>query len=397
MTAEQQRPVRLRIDDDLGRSRLTALFRLLLALPHLVWLFGWSLAAQFAAFANWLAVVISGETPPVFHGFLAAYVRYATHVNAYVFLGANPFPGFRGAPGFPVDVDFPPPGRQSRWSAGFRLLLALPALVLASALGSLGGFGGVVAVASIGTWFAALALGRSPRGLRDLTAYGLGYTAQVLAYALLITGRYPDSHPDRLLNRPVPRHPVRLRLEDELRRSRFTTLFRPLLLFPHLFWLTLWGLLAAFATVANWFATLVRGRSPLTLHRFLAAYVRYAAHVYAYGTLVGNPFPGFTGRESGYPVAIVIDAPVRQRRLVTLFRLPLALPALVLWNVLWWLLLIVFAFGWIAALAQGRMPAGLRALGAVVIRYGAQVQAYWSLVTDRYPDSSPAVRTETAE
>ena len=395
--AAGQSPVRLRIGDDLRRSRLTVLFRLLIALPHLVWLLGWTIVAQIAAFANWLAVVISGETPPVFHGFLSAYVRYATHVHAYVLLAANPFPGFRGAPGYAVDVELPPPGRQSRLSAGVRLLLALPALLLAYSLGGIGGASNVTAAAAIGAWFAALALGVSPRGLRDLTAYAIGYSAQTMAYLLLITGRYPDSHPDRLLERSVPRHPVRLRLEDELRRSRLTVFFRPLLMAPHLFWLTLWGALALLATVANWVAALAVGRAPMLLHRFLAAYIRYSSHVYAYATLVGNPFPGFNGRESGYPVAIIVDPPAPQRRLVTLFRLPLALPAVVLSSVLFWLLLVVFVFGWVVALVRGRMPSGLRALGAVVIRYGAQVTAYWSILTDRYPDSTPAVRAERTE
>jgi hypothetical protein len=395
--AAGQSPVRLRLSDDLRRSRLTVLFRLLLALPHLVWLLGWTIVVQIAAFANWLAVVISGQTPAVFHGFLSSYVRYATHVHAYVLLAANPFPGFRGAPGYPVDVDLPPPGRQSRWSAGFRLLLALPAVLVASSLGGIAGGSNVTATAAIGVWFAALALSRSPRGLRDLTAYAIGYSAQAMAYLLLITGRYPDSHPDRLLDRSVPRHPVRLRLEDELRRSRLTVFFRPLLMFPHLFWLTLWGTLALLAAVANWFGALAVGRAPRPLHRFLAAYVRYSSHVYAYATLVGNPFPGFTGRESGYPVAILVDPPARQRRLVTLFRLPLALPAIVLSSVLFWLLLVVFLFGWVTGLVQGRMPGGLRALGAVVIRYGAQVTAYWSILTDRYPDSTPVLRADRAE
>ena len=46
--------------------------------------------------------------------FLAAYVRYATHVNAYVFLAARRYPGFRGRPGYEVDVEIDPPARQSR-------------------------------------------------------------------------------------------------------------------------------------------------------------------------------------------------------------------------------------------------------------------------------------------
>ena len=48
------------------------------------------------------------------------------------------------------------------------------------------------------------------------------------------------------------------------------------------------------------------GRLPESLHRFLAAYVRYASHVFAFVTLVGNPFPGFAGRQGSYPVDIEI-------------------------------------------------------------------------------------------
>jgi len=38
------------------------------------------------------------------------------------------------------------------------------------------------------------------------------------------------------------------------------------------------------------------------------------------------------------------------------------------------------------------MPEGLRNLGAVSLRYTAQVNAYVFLLTDEYPYSSPAVR-----
>ena len=110
------------------------------------------------------------------------------------------------------------------------------------------------------------------------------------------------------------------------------------------------------------------------LHRFIAAFVRYQAHVFAFLYLVANPFPGFTAR-GGYPLAIVVDDPsasggsspssaccsrclrsssrARSRRSCS-------------WRL----------GGWFASLVTGRMPSGLRALGAVTIRYSAQVTAY---------------------
>ena len=51
----EQHPVKLVVeDDDLWRSRLIVFFRLLLAIPHLIWLLGWSILVIMAAVAGWL-------------------------------------------------------------------------------------------------------------------------------------------------------------------------------------------------------------------------------------------------------------------------------------------------------------------------------------------------------
>jgi hypothetical protein len=344
-------------------------------------------------------VVIEAEVPSILHDFLAKFVRYSTHVNAYVFLGARSYPGFRGRPGYEVDVEIAPPARQSRWSGGLRLLLAVPAVVLAAFLtGGLGpgavafGFGLVGTTAFLG-WFAALVSGRLPSGLRDLAVYGIGYGAQVGAYVFLVTDRYPDSRPG--LVEPPPEllpHPVRVAVRDELRRSRVTTFFRLPLALPHFVWLALWSVAAFVAAIAGWFAALATGRLPLSLHRFLAAYVRYSSYVFAFVTMVGGPFPGFEGRQGSYPVDIQIDPPEPQRRVVTLARLVLALPALLLAGALQNALLAVAVLGWFAGLFAGRMTEGMRNLGAMAIRYNAQAYAYLLLVTARYPSSSPPLQ-----
>jgi hypothetical protein len=126
----ESHPIRVLVTDDRARSRLTVAFRLLLALPHLVWVALWGLAAFVAGFVMWLAILFERRAPATLHGFVAGFVRYATHVYAYVFLAANPFPGFTGSSPYPVDVEIDGPVEQSRWSAGFRLLLAVPALHL---------------------------------------------------------------------------------------------------------------------------------------------------------------------------------------------------------------------------------------------------------------------------
>jgi hypothetical protein len=411
-------------DDDLHRNRLTVFFRLLLAIPHLIWMTLWGIAAFVVAFILWLAILIEGKAPRILHDFVAGYIRYATQVGAYVLLAANPYPGFRGRPGYPVDVEIDPPERQSRWTGFFRLVLALPALLLASVLGGGFAFGspgsswgsasgdpsnaawtgisvtGVAAAAAFLAWFAILARGSAPRGLRDLVAYAVGYGAQAGGYFLLLTGRYPSSDP--ALAEPfaeLPEHPVRAVVTDDLERPRLAVLFRLLLAIPHLVWLTLWSVVAVVAAIAGWVATLVTGRLPVALHRFLAAYIRYSTHVFAFLYVVGRKFPGFTGRAGSYEIDIEFDLPTVQNRWKTLFRVFLAVPALLLASALAGVEFAVGFLGWWFALVKRRMPDGLRNLGVACLRYSAQTYAYVFLLTDRYPYAAPVLagRADTAE
>lgn len=408
-----ERPVRLVVrDGDLHRNRLTVFFRLILAIPVLIWLVLWGIATFVVVVILWIATLITGKAPAGLHDFAAGYLRYWTHVSAYLFLAANPYPGFRGSQEYPIDLEIDPPSPQSRWRTLFRLFLAIPAIMLAAVLirapsvnsgqtydesGREGwnvwvSAGGVAAVGAFLTWFASLARGQAPRGLRDVIAYSLSYTTQTGGFLLLLTDRYPNSDP--ALARPfaeLPDHPVRIVVRDELERSRLTVFFRLLLAIPHIVWLMLWTIAVFFAVIAAWFSALVLGRVPSALHRFVAAYVRYAAHFFAYLTVVGRRFPGFVGREGSYGIDLEIDPPAQQSRWKTLFRLFLAIPALLLSSALNGALFLVAFLGWWYALFTGRMPEGLRNLGAACLRYNTQVNAYLLLLTSRYPFASPVL------
>jgi hypothetical protein len=419
--AEERRPVHLVVRDDLERSRLTVFFRLFLAIPLFLWVVLRGIAAFLVGFVNWLAVLIQREVPESLHDFVASYIRYSTQVGAYVFLAANPYPWFRVQQDYPVDVEIAPPVQQGRWGGFFRLLLAIPALVLAAALG--GGFatgssgqssatasrggeeavwfnlssaGGVAAAAAFLAWFAILARGRAPRGLRDLTAFTLNYAAQAGAYLFLLTPRYPTSDPK--LAEPyseLPEHPVRIVVDDDLTRPRLTVLFRLFLAIPHFVWILLWSIAVFFGAIAAWVLALVLGRVPDALQRFLAAYIRYATHLVAFVYLIGRRFPGFTGRAGSYAIDVEIDRAEQQSRWKTLFRFFLAIPAFILASTLGGVAFVIALLAWWYALVTGRMPEGLRNLGAVCLRYSAQTYAYFLLVTDRYPYGGPILRAPT--
>jgi Domain of unknown function (DUF4389) len=410
----QRHPVQVVVEDDLQRSRLTVFFRLLLAIPHIIWFLIWSLFAFLISIVNWIITLIKGQSVESLHDFYCAYIRYTTQLYAYLFLAANPYPGFTGKPGYPIDVELPGLEPQSRWKTLFRLILALPALILSSVfVGAPGGgggggrgstsgdefeqnewgfvsAGGVAFVVAFLAWFVCLVRAQMALGFRDLIAYALRYNAQTLSYLLLVTDRYPNADPaDPPASRPPTEPTIRVRVQDDLRRSRLTVFFRFLLFLPHLVWFALWSIAFFFAVVVGWFAALVLGRLPAPLHRFIGAYVRYAAHLSAYLFLVANPFPGFTGTPGIYPLDLEIAPPERQSRLKIFFRLLLAIPALMVSGALGGAVLIVGIFGWFVSLALGRMPEGLRNLGAFEIRYASQVYSYLYLLTERYPFSGP--------
>ena len=184
-------------------------------------------------------------------------------------------------------------------------------------------------------------------------------------------------------------HPIRLVVDDDLRRSRLTVFFRPILAIPPYIWLGVWGIAAFFAWIAAWFVALFTGRVSAGLHDFLASYLGYHAEVFAYMFLLADPWPGFTSSD-GYAVRLEVDAPVRQSRWVTFFRGILAIPALLIASVLLYLLELIAFLAWFVCLFAAKMPEGFENLGVYCLRYYQQTCGYLYLLTQRYPSlSSP--------
>ena len=187
VTTPQPHPIRLVVNDDLQRTRLTAFFRLILAIPLVVWLLLWFVIAALAWIANWFATLFTGRSPDGLHNFLATFLRYGTHVRAYVFLIADPYPGFTGKRGtYPIDLEVDPPQPQNRLTVLFRIVLAVPALLLSNILSNLSN------LLAIFSWFIALVTGRVPEGLRNFAALALRIEQQTFGYLMLLTGRYPS-------------------------------------------------------------------------------------------------------------------------------------------------------------------------------------------------------------
>ena len=167
-----------------------------------------------------------GRSAESLHDFYCSYIRYATHLYAYFFLAANPYPGFTGKPGYPIDVELPPLERQSRWKTLFRLILAFPALALSAVLvgrrgpGRRGRGGGGGSDFEENDWLFARRRGRvrgrvprvvrlhgaRPDAARVPRPRGVRAPLQRadLAYVLLVTDRYPTADPGGAAGRAAP-------------------------------------------------------------------------------------------------------------------------------------------------------------------------------------------------
>jgi hypothetical protein len=179
-------PIELRLSDDLERTRVTVFFRLILVIPHLIWLYVWGIATFFATIASWFATLFAGRTPDGLHGFIGQYTRYLTQVTGYLGLVADPYPSFSGNAPYPADAVISPPAPQNRWTVAFRIILAIPVMIVTGILNYLMGIVAFIA------WFVCVFTARMPLGMRNLQAWCLRFHLQTWAYIGLLTDRYPS-------------------------------------------------------------------------------------------------------------------------------------------------------------------------------------------------------------
>jgi hypothetical protein len=186
--ASYTHPIGLIVDDDLARNRLTVFFRYLLAIPQVIWLVLWAYAMLWLLLPlAWLLSLILGRLPNWLHSFLGHYLRANSHLRAYLLLLANPWPPFLGAPGtYPVDVRIDPPAQQRRLTVFFRGLLAIPALLIATA------FSYVNFLLMVFAWWYSMVFGRMHEGMRNASAWMFRYEVQAIGYAYLLDDRYPS-------------------------------------------------------------------------------------------------------------------------------------------------------------------------------------------------------------
>jgi Domain of unknown function (DUF4389) len=169
------------------RNRLTAFFRLILAIPLAIWLYIYGIIATIAVVIAWFAIVITGGYPQGLYDFISGYLRFVTRFTGYAALLCDPYPSFGGSddPAYPIRMEFERLEQYSRVKTLFRIILAIPIVILRYVMGLL------LEIGAVGAWVVILFTGKMPQGLFDVMVLANSYTARSDAYLLLLTETYP--------------------------------------------------------------------------------------------------------------------------------------------------------------------------------------------------------------
>lgn len=181
-------PVTYEADYQRERNRLTAFFRLIVAIPWLIVAYVYLIAQMVVVFIAWFALLFIGRFPEGMYNFVGGVLRFMERVNGFMYLQTDEWPpfGIGEDSSYPIRVNFhPPAARQSRAKAFFRIILVIPLLILSYAMSY-----ALMAVAVI-SWLTIVFRGYQPAAIHNALAYLMGWNTRASAYMYLMRDEYP--------------------------------------------------------------------------------------------------------------------------------------------------------------------------------------------------------------
>jgi hypothetical protein len=191
---------------------------------------------------------------------------------------------------------------RNRLTTAFRLILAIPHLILVGGIGlgvasrgnsrmTIGGEGGLLgAVAiflAIVSWFTIVFAGRHIIGIRQFTAFYLRWRVRALAYFMLLEDVFPPFG-------DAP-YPASIEVVDPVGpRHRVVVGLRILLAIPHIIVLFFVHLAWGFTTIVAWLIILFTGNYPQGLYEFGVGALRWRLRVETYMLLMVDEYPPFS-------------------------------------------------------------------------------------------------------
>jgi hypothetical protein len=209
---------------------------------------------------------------------------------------------------YPARLDIDYPERLDRFSTFFRLIWAIPIVIIWSLLSANASStatevtetgekvaevtrsgGGIVAGLFVATMLMIVFRERYPRWWFDFAREFTRFGTRVGAYLVLLTDQYPSTVEEQSVHLEIDYPDVKGDL------NRWLPLVKWLLAIPHYLVLVVLGVGAIFAIFIAWFAILFTGRYPRALFDYVVGVGRWALRVQAYASLlVTDRYPPFS-------------------------------------------------------------------------------------------------------
>jgi hypothetical protein len=195
---------------------------------------------------------------------------------------------------FPLTFDVDYPERElNRWTTAFRLILAIPIVIVVALLAALAGphfgFAGPTVVLFLPTLLLILFRRKYPRWWFDFGLQLLRFETRVTSYLFLLRDEYPSVDDEQAVHLGVP-YPDASR---EL--NRWLPLVKWLLAIPHYVVLLFLYIAAVVVAIIAWFAILFTGRYPRGIFDFIVGVNRWNLRVVAYAFFLSTDrYPPFS-------------------------------------------------------------------------------------------------------
>ncbi|HVA72971.1 MAG TPA: DUF4389 domain-containing protein [Acidimicrobiales bacterium] len=188
---------------------------------------------------------------------------------------------------YPAQLEFHGDRHVTWWKPLVQWLLAVPQLMIASALRSLRE---ILILISL---FTVLFTERIPKPLFDMIATTYRYEWRAFSYALFLHEDYPpfDFDPTATDDGVEPHTTLSIAYPEHL--DRWKPLYKWFLAIPHYVVLAVLAIGAVFALVGGFVTVLFTGEYPESLRNYLVGVYRYALRVEAYAGLLTDEYPPF--------------------------------------------------------------------------------------------------------
>lgn len=189
---------------------------------------------------------------------------------------------------YPVQLDFHADRHITRWRPLVQWLLAIPHLLIASALRSLR------QVLTLISLFTVLFTEQIPRPLFDAIVMTYRYEWRAMSYAFFMHEDYPPFDFDMSSDDDGVEPHTSLRLSYPEHLDRWKPLYKWFFAIPHLFVLAALVIVAVLGIIGGFFAVLFTGQYPEGIRDFLVSSYRYALRVESYVGFLTDRYPPFS-------------------------------------------------------------------------------------------------------